>query len=172
MKKLLNGIICAILIVMIIGIGTSTVRTITKNQKRPGSSADSSCGTSEELPDGTYRISYKVAGSGEDLTERFSWLMKSDGSYPKSYESAEGARISGLCGAVDYISWESFEGAYTFSPVYDPTDCDHWAYFFAWFLDSECTEEFGGEIYAGTEGDVILYAKIGEDWESNWTNFY
>lgn len=183
MKKLLKGIVCALLIVMIIGIGTSTVRTITKNQKRPGSTseADSSGGTSQELPElpeGTYRISYKVAGSGEALTENFSWLMKADGNYPETYESAKGATVDALAGSQSSI-WEDFEPgenelplASICSPIYDPNDRDHWAWFIGWYLDSECTKEFDGEIAAGTKGDIILYAKIGEDFESNWTKFY
>lgn len=188
MKKLLKGIVCAILIVMIIGIGSSTVRTITKNQKRSGSSAggtsgsDSSGidsgGTSEELPAGMYRISYKVAGSGEDLAESFSWLMKSDGSYPELYESAAGVQIGDLAGGEASVSEGVEPGenelplASFITPVYDPEDREHWAWFIGWYLDIDCAEEFNGEIAAGTEGDVTLYAKIGEDRESDWTKFY
>lgn len=120
----------------------------------------------------SYFITYKVAGSDENLFPKYDWLKIDGGSYPTEYSTKAGARVSALAGSVSYFDWEGWEDAYTVSYVYNPDNPNEMAAFWAWYLDSDCTEKFNGKIEVGQKGPITLYAKLEIDSESNWTKFY
>lgn len=116
-------------------------------------------------------VTYKIAGSEELVSDKFSWLLDSKGNYPLFYKKGVGARVSDLLGLAQ-IS-ESIDGEnYAYIPVSDPSDSNHSACFLGWYLDTECTNPFDGEISWETTDDIVLYAKIEEERESNWTGWF
>lgn len=177
MKKILNAVLCVVMTILIVGIASTTIQNILKFRdptdvgSDSSSSADSSSG-SEELPEGVYRIHYKLAGTEDDLFPAYEWMKESGGDYPETYDTVEGASVSALAGSASYVDWEGWEGAYMVSYRHNPDDPNEMAAFWAWYLDPDCAEEFSGEIAAGTEGDVTIYAKLELDNEGFWTDFY
>lgn len=182
MKKLLKAALSVFLAVIIIGLMAGVLRGVKKPSEPSedsGStdiSSDSTGGSEdsspEEMPEGVYSISYKIAGSEEALFPAYEWLKKSGGSYPEEYTREAGTCVSELAGTVEYVGWEGWEGTYMVSYAHNPENRDEMVAFGGWYLDAGCEESFSGEIEAGTEGDITLYAKLQQDNESNWTKFY
>lgn len=171
MKKLLNAVLCVVMTILIVGIASTTIQNILKFRDPADVGSDSSS-ASDNLPEGVYRIHYKLAGTEDDLFPEYDWLKKDGGSYPETYDTAEGAIVSALAGSASYVDWEGWEGTYVVSYAHNPDDPNEMAAFWAWYLDPDCAEEFSGEIAAGTEGDVTIYAKLELDNEGFWTDFY
>lgn len=99
-----------------------------------------------------YTITYRMVITNKDYKEAiiYASLFKKDGSYPKRYNSKDGAVISDL----ERI-------------VFDYEDKDY--IFKGWYLNPELTRTFDGTIDPGTAEDITLYAKVEH---CAWTGFY
>ena len=119
-----------------------------------------------------YTIHYLRADTGEDILKKYDFMLKRKGEYPIGYnEGTESFKISELNGKLNPvpIEWGDMQGAYFGEEVTDPKDHSKSYSFCGWYLDKECTVEFGGTIHAGASEDITLYAKI---IESTWIGPY
>lgn len=125
---------------------------------------------------GFYKITYIGVVDGS-VTEIPSFLWTADGNYPTRYIVGETTQISDLRGKMEEFVWELEENELPVvvlagSGIRDPEDSNVTYFFYGWYLDEACTQEFDGVITAAQKGHITLYAKISVDSEDNWTGNY